>query len=92
MLGQMIANNEKSLEELSKDYNKKMSRGMSWEIFKAVMKNCILSMVRFFIYIIGCVPWQTNKWNKKDRIELKNKGLFQNMLAKQKSNENLLAA
>lgn len=87
MLGQMIINNDnKSVENLSNEYNKRMRRSMRFEIFKAILKDFVLSIIRLYIYISGCVPWQVNKWNKKNRNQLKDENLFSEMINKDEQN------
>ncbi len=42
-------------------------------------KDLILKMVKCWIYISNCVPWQVNKWTKHDRTNLQNENLFQDL-------------
>jgi hypothetical protein len=82
MISDHIRNRSDKIK-LAEKYNSKMHSSLKWEIIRAILKDLLLNIVRFFIYISGCVPWQVNKWNKNDRGALTEQSLFQNLIESQ---------
>ena len=74
------------LKNLSNEYNKRMRRSMRFEIFKAILKDFVLSIIRLYIYISGCVCLGRSINGIKESQPIKDENLFSEMINKDEQN------